>query len=91
MVTPLYETGKTTWAPSGIVVYKGKLYIAALRGEAVQRLSFSGENPETIVSHYGRIRDVEIVEGELYLITNNTDGRGNPDQEDDQLLKLPSN
>ena len=90
MVSPLFTSGaETTWAPSGMDFYNGKLYVAALRGTAV--LAFdpaSGEQKE-IVTELGRIRDV-LVDGDyLYFITNNTDGRGEPQDNGDKLYRLP--
>ena len=90
MVSPLFTSGaETTWAPSGMSFYNGKLYVAALRGTAV--LAFdpaSGEQKE-IVTGLGRIRDV-LVDGDyLYFITNNTDGRGEPQDNGDKLYRLP--
>ncbi|WP_163527583.1 PQQ-dependent sugar dehydrogenase [Halobacillus ihumii] len=88
MQPPLYQTGQNTWAPSGIVVFNEKLYIATLRGTALRTLSLNGENPAVTVDGYGRVRDVEQIGESLYFITNNTDGRGNPDEEDDRLMRL---
>ncbi|MFD2923549.1 PQQ-dependent sugar dehydrogenase [Halobacillus naozhouensis] len=88
MQLPIYQTGQSTWAPSGIAVFNEKLYIASLRGTAMRTLSLNGQNPAVAADGYGRIRDVEKVGGSLYFITNNTDGRGNPDEEDDRLLRL---
>lgn len=89
MVLPLFTSGaETTWAPSGMDDYNGKLYVAALRGTAV--LAFdpgSGEQKE-IVTGLGRIRDVLIEEDYLYFITNNTDGRGNQQDNGDKLYRL---
>lgn len=87
VVAPLYQTGSDTWAPSGIVVYDGKLYLAALRGTALINLSFEGEDPHVVTDQFGRVRDVEVIAGTLYMITNNTDGRGSPKPEDDRLLR----
>ncbi|SFF81956.1 Glucose/arabinose dehydrogenase, beta-propeller fold [Halobacillus alkaliphilus] len=87
MITPLYETGRNTWAPSGVVFYREELIIASLRGEAVMNLPPSGGDPEVLTEQYGRIRDVEVVDDRLYFITNNTDGRGSPGSEDDQLVR----
>ena len=37
----------------------------------------------------GRIRDVsEGPDGNLYILTGNTDGRGFPDKTDDKLLRI---
>lgn len=47
------------------------------------------ETEELIVSDVGRVRDVLAAENGLYIITNNTDGRGNPAENDDRLLYIP--
>ncbi|MCA0985335.1 PQQ-dependent sugar dehydrogenase [Halobacillus yeomjeoni] len=86
--TPYYHTGKTTWAPSGISVHNGKLYVAALRGESVKSISLNNKNIEIVTDNFGRVRDVEVVNDILYFITNNTDGRGAPESSDDVLVKF---
>ncbi|WP_281974463.1 PQQ-dependent sugar dehydrogenase [Halobacillus litoralis] len=88
MMAPLYQTGDRTWAPSGLSAFDGELYVATLRGEALRRISQQGEDPEIITDRFGRIRDVEVIEGEIYFITNNTDGRGNADEKDDRLIRF---
>ncbi|WP_173918430.1 sorbosone dehydrogenase family protein [Halobacillus sp. Marseille-Q1614] len=85
--TPLFETGNETWAPSGTAVHEETIYIASLRGSALRSLNLQGENAQVITSDYGRLRDVEIVGDSIYFITNNTDGRGNVDSEDDLLVR----
>ncbi|UOR11080.1 PQQ-dependent sugar dehydrogenase [Halobacillus amylolyticus] len=85
---PIYQTGENTWAPSGIAAFNERLYIATLRGTALRTLSFEGENPSIVVDDYGRIRDVEQIGESIYFITNNTDGRGSPEEDDDRLIKL---
>ncbi|WP_332309446.1 hypothetical protein [Planococcus lenghuensis] len=49
------------------------------------------ETAETIdsIDGYGRIRDVLVAEDSLFLITNNTDGRGSPAANDDKLIRIP--
>ncbi len=37
---------------------------------------------------YGRIRDVLVEEDTLYFVTNNLDGRGNGEEDDDKLYQL---
>ncbi|WP_101842255.1 sorbosone dehydrogenase family protein [Halobacillus sp. Marseille-P3879] len=87
METPFYQTGNSTWAPSGLVVTNEHIYAAALRGEGLMKLDLDGNNPEPVTEDFGRIRDVEVINEELYFITNNTDGRGNPGEEDDKLMR----
>lgn len=88
--TPFMTSGPDeTWAPSGITFHKGKLYVAALRGQAILVIDTKKGEIERKIEGYGRIRDV-FSDGEtLYFITNNTDGRGTPTSEDDLLYKLP--
>jgi hypothetical protein len=42
-----------------------------------------------MVGEYGRLRDVVLTpEGGLWVLTNNTDGRGVPGPGDDRLLEF---
>ncbi|CAM5220500.1 Glucose/arabinose dehydrogenase OS=Ureibacillus acetophenoni OX=614649 GN=SAMN05877842_10517 PE=4 SV=1 [Ureibacillus acetophenoni] len=89
MVTPIFTSGRNnTWAPSGMGYYNGKLYVAALRGNAV--LEFILETGETreFVKGLGRVRDVFVEGDTLYFVTNNTDGRGTPQPNDDKLYSI---
>lgn len=89
MITPVFTSGSdNTWAPSGMANYGNKLYVAALRGNAILEFDLETEEVRTLMTEYGRIRDV-MIEGEfLYFITNNTDGRGNPREGDDKLYRI---
>lgn len=89
--SPFVTTGANeTWAPSGIDSKDGLLYVATLRGTAIKKINLSSGEVEDSVEGYGRIRDV-LSDGEaVYFITNNTDGRGSPDQDDDKLIRLPN-
>ncbi|MCM3708525.1 MULTISPECIES: PQQ-dependent sugar dehydrogenase [Cytobacillus] len=89
MESPLFTSGDDeTWAPSGMGYYKGKLYTAALRGNAVLEFDLEKETVRKVVTNLGRIRDVFIEGDVLYFISNNTDGRGNPLEKDDKLYKI---
>lgn len=89
-VAPLFTTGKdATWAPSGIAFSNGKLYAAALRGTAVLEFDPDAGLQRTVITGYGRIRDVRVEGRYLYFITNNTDGRGRPQPNDDKLYRIP--
>ncbi|GLB59136.1 PQQ-dependent sugar dehydrogenase [Cytobacillus sp. NCCP-133] len=89
MQSPLFISGENeTWAPSGMAYHDGKLYTAALRGNAVLEFDLEAKKMRKLVSNLGRIRDI-FIEGEnLYFISNNTDGRGNPLDKDDKLYKI---
>ena len=89
METPLLTSGPNeTWAPSGMAFHNGLLYVGALRGEAILVIDpISGELVDKIEG-FGRIRDVFSDGNSLYFITNNTDGRGTPSEDDDVLYRL---
>jgi len=101
-VDPIADSGTNdTWAPSGILVpssgpWRGSLLVAALRGSQLRRLLLAGPGFTQVSSQevyfrgdFGRLRDIfQGPDGTLYLLTNNTDGRGAPRPHDDQLLKI---
>ncbi|MEH7180763.1 PQQ-dependent sugar dehydrogenase [Neobacillus vireti] len=88
METPIFQSGEETWAPSGLAAHNGKLYAATLRGNAVREFDLQSRTTNPVITGLGRIRDV-YVDGEyLYFVSNNTDGRGNPDEKDDRLYKV---
>ncbi|MFC7684852.1 PQQ-dependent sugar dehydrogenase [Ureibacillus sp. GCM10028918] len=89
MVTPLFTSGpESTWAPSGLSYIDDKLYVAALRGQAVLEFDLQKKNEHEFVKGLGRIRDVFVDGPFLYLISNNTDGRGTPAENDDKLYRI---
>jgi glucose/arabinose dehydrogenase len=89
METPILHSGNDTWAPSGMAFINDHFYFAALRGESIRQFDPVQETEEVIVSDVGRVRDVLPAEDGIYFITNNTDGRGNPDEADDRLIFEP--
>ncbi|MGN4124242.1 PQQ-dependent sugar dehydrogenase [Lysinibacillus sphaericus] len=90
MIAPLITSGSnTTWAPSGMDYYDGKLYVATLKGTAILEFVVETGQQRKIISGLGRIRDI-LVDGKfLYFISNNTDGRGIPQENDDKLYRIP--
>jgi glucose/arabinose dehydrogenase len=87
--TPFHTTGSgDTWAPSGIDVQDGLLYVAALRGTALKVLDLETGKVADSIEGFGRVRDVYADGGDVYFITNNTDGRGTPSEGDDKLYRL---
>lgn len=89
MESPFYTTGSDdTWAPSGIDMHDGSLYVAALRGTAIKVLDPESAEVLDSIEGFGRVRDVFSDGDSLYFITNNTDGRGTPVDGDDHLYKL---
>ncbi|GAB3044097.1 sorbosone dehydrogenase family protein [Virgibacillus ainsalahensis] len=89
MVTPLFPSGdESTWAPSGIGYNNSKLYAAALRGTAVLEFDLEAGEYREVITGLGRIRDVLIEDNYLYIISNNSDGRGTPQKNDDKLYRI---
>nr|WP_227935433.1 PQQ-dependent sugar dehydrogenase [Alkalihalobacillus deserti] len=88
MVSPLYQTGDDTWAPSGIAIKNEKIYVANLRGESIRVFNLTDHTVDTLFENVGRMRDVLIEKDTLFTITNNRDGRGNPREGDDKLFKI---
>ncbi|OZU89221.1 quinoprotein glucose dehydrogenase [Virgibacillus indicus] len=89
METPVIHSGEDTWAPSGMAYYRGNFYFASLRGEGLRKFDPINETQDIIISDAGRVRDVLAAEGGVYIITNNTDGRGDPSRDDDKLIFIP--
>jgi glucose/arabinose dehydrogenase len=89
---PLQQWATADASPSGIAISGANIYIANLRGERLRKvpLAAPGTSTEFYVREYGRLRDVVAApDGRLYLLTNNTDGRGTPKPGDDRLLSVP--
>ncbi|MEI5585304.1 MULTISPECIES: PQQ-dependent sugar dehydrogenase [unclassified Agromyces] len=86
-----WPTGEAS--PSGIAVVGDTVVVAALRGERLWWASPATGSPSEVVDtyagEYGRFRDVIAgPDGELWALTNNTDGRGSPRDGDDRLLRI---
>ncbi|CAG9621683.1 PQQ-dependent sugar dehydrogenase [Sutcliffiella rhizosphaerae] len=86
MEVPLFHSYEQTWAPSGMVFNNEKLYVANLRGEAIRGFDLTDMEESIFWEGNGRIRDIFLDGNQLYFVTNNTDGRGNPSPDDDQLI-----
>ncbi|WP_077248171.1 PQQ-dependent sugar dehydrogenase [Bacillus sp. FJAT-27986] len=100
METPIAQSATETWAPSGMTFvskgeWKNQLLVANLRGMQVLKVELDelGKQVKRIESlfkdEYGRIRNIiEAPDGSLYMMTNNRDGRGNPSDKDDRIIRL---
>jgi glucose/arabinose dehydrogenase len=89
----------TTWAtseasPSGAAVVGDVLYVAALRGQRLWQVPLDGAggagSPTSLLDgDFGRLRTAQRApDGSLWLLTSNRDGRGDPVDEDDRILRL---
>ncbi len=81
-------------SPSGIAAVGSTVFVAGLRGERLWVVdltaSQTAEQPTSGLEGQGRLRDVITApDGSLWILTNNTDGRGSPRPDDDLLIRLP--
>ncbi|WP_164671148.1 PQQ-dependent sugar dehydrogenase [Virgibacillus doumboii] len=88
MKTPIIHSGNDTWAPSGMTYFNSNFYFASLAGEGLRQFDPEKESQTRIISDVGRVRDALATDKGIYFITNNTDGRGTPAENDDRLLFL---
>jgi glucose/arabinose dehydrogenase len=99
-VPPLAESGTATWAPSGMAFYAGRpneqptLLVASLKAGNLLRLIIDPSNPghllgqRTLLGGFGRLRDAVTGPDKcLYVLTSNRDGRGQPQAQDDRVLR----
>lgn len=90
-VDPVQQWAPADASPSGIAISGETIFVANLRGRVLRTVPVG--DPATSASHYagdyGRLRDVaRAPDGRLWLITNNTDGRGSPGPDDDRVLAV---
>jgi glucose/arabinose dehydrogenase len=81
-------------SPSGATIAGGTLYAAALRGERLWSVPLDGggvgQPRALLVGAYGRLRHVAVAaDGSLWVLTSNRDGRGDPSDDDDRVLRFP--
>ncbi|MEU6386354.1 PQQ-dependent sugar dehydrogenase [Streptomyces bauhiniae] len=91
---PLAQWHTDDASPSGIAYVDGVIWMAGLRGERLWRVplrstSASAPPQAFLDGKYGRLRTVAPAgQDRLWLLTSNTDGRGDPKKGDDRLLEL---
>lgn len=94
LVDPIVEWTTDEASPSGIAALGGTVFLAGLRGERLWAVdtrdgALVGVPVASLTGEQGRLRDVVAVgDGSLWVLTNNTDGRGSPRPEDDLLLRV---
>jgi glucose/arabinose dehydrogenase len=92
-VNPVQQWATDEASPSGIAVVDGNVFIANLRGQVLRSVPASdpaAAATEYYSGEYGRLRAVGGgPDGSLWVVTNNTDGRGDPTSGDDRILSVP--
>ncbi|QIK63368.1 PQQ-dependent sugar dehydrogenase [Leucobacter viscericola] len=89
-IDPVQQWVPSEASPSGITISNDSIYIANLRGERLREVPLSdpASSTELFTGEYGRLRDVAWApDGSLWILTNNTDGRGTPGSGDDRILR----
>lgn len=88
---PIQQWPTAAASPSGIAILGTTVYLANLRGERLRAVNLDSEADaqEFFRDGLGRLRDVVVGPDErLWILTNNTDGRGQPAAADDRLLVI---
>lgn len=90
-IDPVQQWDPSEASPSGITVAGNFVYIANLRGERLRTVPLDDlrTSADALTGEYGRLRDaVTAPDGTVWVLTNNTDGRGRPGEDDDRILRL---
>lgn len=90
-IDPVQQWSPDEASPSGLAVTDDSILIAGLRGERLHQVPLADlkSSSELWTGEHGRLRDVvEAPDGTLLVLTNNTDGRGEPGPADDRLLRF---
>lgn len=89
---PIVQWRTDDASPSGAAVAGDTLYVAALKGERLWTVPLGGGTAKAeLDQRFGRLRTVAVApDGSLWLTTSNTDGRGDPRDGDDRILRFPA-
>ena len=91
-IDPIQQWRPVEASPSGMAIGDDAIFIANLRGQTLRKvpLSDQGASRTYLTGEFGRLRDVVRSPdgGKLLVLTNNTDGRGQPGEMDDLLLEI---
>ncbi|MDN6527870.1 MAG: PQQ-dependent sugar dehydrogenase [Brevibacterium sp.] len=90
---PIQQWSPDQASPSGIAISHDTILIANLRGQVLRTMPSAdvAADKDAYAGEFGRLRDVVTTpSGEVWILTNNTDGRGDPADGDDRILRIPS-
>ncbi|MDM7830658.1 PQQ-dependent sugar dehydrogenase [Cellulomonas edaphi] len=89
---PLRQWATSDASPSGLAVTDEGVYLAGLRGQRLWRAPLRADGvgkPQALLTDRGRLRAVALApDGSLWVLTNNTDGRGSPRDGDDRIVRI---
>lgn len=92
-VDPVYQWPTDDASPSGLAIVGETIFLAGLGGERLWTIwTTAGEPPVTARAYFedafGRLRDVVARGDRIWILTDNTDGRGTPRSGDDRLVEV---
>lgn len=88
-VNPFAQWQTSENSPSGLLIVKNVAYIAGLRGQRLWQVDLTSGQQRALFTNYGRLRTIEMSpSGQAWLVTSNTDGRGNARKSDDRVVAL---
>jgi glucose/arabinose dehydrogenase len=90
-IDPVQQWSPREASPSGMAFADGSLWIANLRGRSLRQVDVADPSTSRVhwLDEFGRMRDVAAApDGSLWVLTGNTDGRGEPADGDDRILTL---
>ncbi|WP_230748367.1 PQQ-dependent sugar dehydrogenase [Brevibacterium sp. CCUG 69071] len=90
-IDPVQQWSPDEASPSGMAITEDSIFIANLRGERLREIPLDdlADSTEDWAGEHGRLRDIAVApDGSLQVLTNNTDGRGDPGDGDDRLLSF---
>ncbi len=96
-VDPLVQWPTDDASPSGLAYIDGTFFLAGLGGQRLWVITVDAAGAATATAlyagQYGRLRDVAAGPGSgsdasLWILTDNTDGRGSPRPGDDRILQV---
>lgn len=90
---PIVQWPTDQASPSGIAAAEGTLFVASLRGQRLWAVPVgagrAGQPQAFFTGELGRLRTVAVApDGALWLVTSNTDGRAEPREGDDRIVRL---
>lgn len=93
LVDPQVTWGTDECSPAGIAITGRTAFVGTLQGQCLFAVPLDGDKagkPRAFFSNdHGRIRSVATApDGALWVTTSNTDGRGDPRDEDDRIFRV---
>jgi glucose/arabinose dehydrogenase len=95
-VAPKKTFSTSSASPSGLAIVNDTLFMAALKGESLYRMTVSGSSITSTTRHfqgtYGRIRTVEpSPDGGLWMTTSNADKDSTPNNSNTKIMHVTLN